>query len=123
MTDSLGTALARAIAQKDREAVRGLLTPDVDFRGLTPRKFWEADTADAVLAVLFDNWFEPQDVIKEVLDVTDSDPVEDTASLSYRFALNTPDGPHVAEQHAYYRSDGERISYLRIMCSGFRPTG
>lgn len=119
---SLGVSFARAIAAKDRNAVRALLAPDVDFRGMTPRKFWEADDVEAVIAVLFDNWFEDQDVIDDVLEVTDADPVEDTDLVSYRFALSTPDGPHVAAQQAYYRASGDQIDYLRIMCSGFRPT-
>ena len=74
------------------------------------------------VAVLFDNWFEDQDVIDDVLEVTDADPVEDTAMVSYRIALSTPDGPHLAAQQAYYRTSDDRIDYLRIMCSGFRPT-
>lgn len=120
---SLGTSLARAIAGKDHDAVRALLAPDVDFLAMTPRRTWEADDAGAVLGVLFGHWFEDQDVIEDVLDVADGEPVEDTASVTYRFAISTPDGPHVAEQHAYYRADDDRIQYLRIMCSGFRPRG
>ena len=37
--------------------------------------------------------------------------------------VTTPDGPHAVAQQAYYRVDGDRISYLRVMCSGFRPIG
>lgn len=31
------------------------------------------------------------------------------------------DGAHVAEQQAYHRSVDGRITYLRVLCSGFRP--
>ena len=115
---TLGPRLAAAIGAKDTDTV---LTPDVDFRGLTPGRMWEGHTPDDVLDVLFRCWFEDADEITAVLDITAGAPVVDTERVSYRFALRTPDGDHVAEQQAYYRTDGERISHLRVMCSGFRP--
>lgn len=118
---TLGPRLAQAIAVKDTAAVRALLAPDVDFRGLTPGRAWEGSTADDVVDVLFGCWFEDHDEITAVLDITAGAPVADIDRVSYRFALRTPDGDHVAEQQAYYRSDGERITQLRVMCSGFRP--
>ena len=36
-------------------------------------------------------------------------------------AANHPQGPHAVEQQAYYRAAGDRISFLRVMCSGYRP--
>jgi hypothetical protein len=47
--------------------------------------------------------------------------VADTRRLGYRFDLELPGGPYVVEQQAYYRTDDRGISYLRILCSGFRP--
>ena len=121
MTTALGPRLADAVGAKDRDAVRALLAPDVDFRGLTPGRAWEGTGPDAVLDVLFGAWFEDEDEIRSVLDVTAGEPVVDTERVSWRFALRTPNGDHVAEQQAYYRGDGERITHLRVMCSGFRP--
>lgn len=117
-----GRRLALAIGAKDRTAIAGLLAADVDFKGLTPRRFWEADSADGVLEILFGSWFEDQDRITEVVTTEDGEAVADTAQVSYRFAVDTPDGPHTVEQTAYYRTAGERIGYLRVLCSGFRPT-
>lgn len=116
-----GTRLAEAIGRKDRDGVRAVLAPDVDFRGLTPGRAWEGSTADDVLHVLFGCWFEDADEIAEVLDVAENAPVVDTGHVSWRFALRTPDGDHVAEQQAYYRAEDGRITHLRVMCSGFRP--
>lgn len=118
---SLGPRFAHAVATKDHSALRGLLAGDVDFRGLTPNRAWEATTADEVLAILFESWFEDTDVVTGLLDVTRGAPVGDTHRVSYRLALSTPDGDAVAEQQAYYRGDGERITHLRVLCSGFRP--
>ncbi len=122
MTD-LGSAFARAIAFKDRDAVLELLAPDVDFRALTPGRPWEASTAEEVVEVLFGCWFDDSDEVTALLGVEVGEPVEDTHHVSYRLALRTPDGDHTTEQQAYYRGDGQRISHLRILCSGFRPAG
>ncbi|HET6167599.1 MAG TPA: hypothetical protein VFE07_12290 [Marmoricola sp.] len=119
----LGKRFAEAIAAKDVDAITSLLSPEVDFRALTPRKFWEATSPAEVVDVLFDNWFEEQDHIDALVDVTSGTPVEDTQQVGYRFAVTNPDGPHTVEQQAYYRADGDQISYLRVVCSGYRPVG
>lgn len=95
----------------------------MDFRGLTPGRCWEASTAEGVDAVLFGNWFEESNEVTGLIGVGVGEPVEDTHHVSYRLALRNPDGEHTTEQQAYYRSDGHRITYLRILCSGFRAAG
>lgn len=119
----LGSAFARAVALKNREDVLKLLAADVDFRALTPGGPWQESTARGVLDVLFGSWFTDSDEITALLGVEVGEPVEDTHHVSYRLALRTPEGDHTAEQQVYYRSDGQRITYLRILCSGFRPEG
>jgi hypothetical protein len=116
-----GHAFAEAVAAKDAAAVSSLLSADVDFKALTPRRLWEASDLEGVLETLFEHWLTEDDHIDALVSVTEGEPVEDTGQVSYRFALSTPDGPHTVEQTAYYRTDGDRISYLRVMCSGFRP--
>lgn len=117
---SLGSRFATAVAAKDVAGVRALVTDDVDFKGLTPRRLWEGDSPDELLAAL-GQWFEPQDHIDELVEVVEGDPVADTHHVAYRLRITTPDGPHAVAQQAYYRAEGDRISYLRVMCSGFRP--
>jgi len=119
----LGTRFAEAVAAKDTVALTELLAPEIDFRALTPRKFWEAATPAEVLDILFDSWFEEQDHIDALVDVSVGTPVEDTQQVGYRFAITNPDGPHTVEQQAYYRADGDQIGYLRVVCSGYRPAG
>jgi hypothetical protein len=41
--------------------------------------------------------------------------------MSYRFAITNPDGRFTVEQQAYYRVRDDRINYLRVVCSGYRP--
>jgi hypothetical protein len=121
MARDLGLGFAQALAAKDRAALSGILAADVDFKGLTPNRFWDADSAEGVLEVLFGSWFEEQDDIESLVEAATDHPVEDTQYVSYRLAVRTPDGPHVVEQQAYYRTADDRIAYLRVLCSGFRP--
>ena len=103
-----------AIASRDDRVLRGSLAPDVDFKGLTPRKLWEGDSPDEVCDVVLGHWFEEQDRVTAVHDVTEGE-VGDTARIGYRLDLELPDGPYVVEQQAYYRTGPEGISYLRIV--------
>lgn len=118
---SLGERFAHAIARRDRAGLAALLAADVDFKGLTPGRLWEAGTPDEVLDVVFGSWFEEHDHIDALAGVETGEPVGDTQRTSFRFNLTTPDGPHVVEQQAYYREHDGRLNYLRIVCSGYRP--
>lgn len=116
---SLGRRFATALAAKDEAALRAVLAEDLDFRGLTPGRPWEAGDSDQVIDVLLGHWFEPSDRIESLLEVTDGDDVADVHRVSYRLAVRNADGLHVVEQQAYYRG-ADRIDQLRMLCSGFR---
>lgn len=120
MSTSSGRRFVDAIVSRDHDALRACLSPNVDFKGLTPGRLWEADSPDGVHDVVLETWFEEHDRIVDVSEVREGQ-VADTAHISYRFDLETPGGPHVAEQQAYYREGADGIAHLRIMCSGFRP--
>ena len=123
MNASLGLRLARALADKDEAALRGVLADDVDFRGLTPGRSWEATSPDEVVDIAFGHWFEETDRIVAD-DIVEGDPVSDTSRVSYRFDIDNEDGSHVVEQQVYYRGstdDAGRIGYARVVCSGYRP--
>ena len=118
-----GERFARALAAKDRGALLDVLDPAVDFMGLTPGRTWEATSAEELVDdVLLGRWFEPSDTI-ESLDRVDTDEVVDRRRVGYRLRVTNDGGPHVVDQQAYYETDadGGRITWLRIMCAGFRP--
>ena len=118
---ALGKRFATAIAERDRDALTEILADDIDFKGLTPKRFWEAASSDEVLDILFANWFEESDHIDALTVVEEGADVADVHRVGYRFDLTTPDGPHVVEQQAYYRESGDRMEYMRVVCSGYRP--
>jgi hypothetical protein len=117
---SLGESFATALAARDFARLRGLLAPVLDFRGLTPRRTWEASTADAFVDDVASVWFGPSDVVEEVLTI-DTGTVGDREHVAYRFRVRTDGEPFVVEQQAYFNEHEGRIDWLRILCSGFRP--
>lgn len=118
---NVGEHFAHAIAAKDRDALLEAMSPEIDFRGVTPRKSWEAATGeDFVDKILLGTWFGPNDNIRALRKV-ETDAFADTERVSYRFELENAAGRFLCEQQAYYRTTGGRISWLRIACSGYRP--
>lgn len=110
----------RSIVERDAELMRSVLAADVDFKGLTPGRFWEAADADGVIDVVLGHWFEPKDRVVAVRSV-ETALVADTRRVGYGFDLELPDGPHAVEQQAYLREGADGIVWLRVVCSGFRP--
>ena len=116
----LGKAFAEALARKDVAGLAAVLDPEIDFRGLTPSRSWEASGADAVLELVLSQWFEDSDEIEEVASL-DTDAFADRQRVAYRFHVRNPDGSFVVEQQAYYTERDGQITWMRVLCSGFRP--
>jgi hypothetical protein len=119
-TASLGEAFARALSRKDFDEVTRLLLPQVDFRGLTPGRTWEASDASSVVETVLKLWFEPSDELERLVS-TQTDAFADRERIGYRLEGHNPDGPFVVEQQAYYEERDGRIGWMRVVCSGFRP--
>ena len=113
-------SFVRAVAERDADLLRAVLAADVDFKGLTPGRAWEARGPDEVVDVVLGHWFEPQDRVVAVHPV-EHGRVADTELLGYGFDLVLPEGPHVVQQQAFLRTEDGRISWMRVVCSGFRP--
>jgi hypothetical protein len=118
---TVGERFVRALAAKDADSMKALLAPAVDFRGLTPGRAWEASSRDVVVDdLLLREWYEPQDRITELLSL-ETGTVGHRHRVGYRVAVTTPGGPHLVEQQAYYETDGDRITWLRVLCAGKLP--
>ena len=119
----VGREFAEALAAKDAERLKGLLAPDLDFRAMTPMKFWESSSPDEVVDdVILGRWFSPTDDVRS-LDLVETSRVGTRSRVAYRCSVTNADGDHVVEQQAYYEVDPDdgRISWLRIMCAGYLP--
>lgn len=117
---SLGVAFADALAAKDFGRIRDLLHPELDFRGLTPRRNWEASDPDEMIASVLREWFEDSDAIEELVHV-ETDSFADRERVAYRFRVRNPEGLFLVEQQVYIAERDGRIGWMRSVCSGFRP--
>jgi hypothetical protein len=116
---ALGERFVDALAARDGERLAAVLHPEVDFRGLTPNRQWEAGDPAAVLEIVLGRWFEPSDVFEELV-LVEHDAFADREQLRFRFRGSNADGPFVVEQQAYLTERDGRIGWMRVVCSGFR---
>jgi hypothetical protein len=110
-----------ALAARDAAALRSLFGSKVDFRGLTPSRVWEAQTADALIdEVILGSWFEPGDVIQRIESVQHGR-VGTRTRIGYRLRVASADKTFAVEQQAFLDLAGGKITWLRVLCSGFVP--
>jgi hypothetical protein len=117
---TVGAEFARALAAKDATRLLDLMAPEIDFRALTPNRNWEVFDRDAVLFVLLGHWFDEADEI-EGMEALETDTVADRQRVGYRFTVSNADGRFVVEQQAYLAATDGRITWMRVLCSGYRP--
>ena len=123
MQMSVGEQFAQALAAKDSERMRALLADPIDFQALTPGRHWQATSPEkAVDDIILGVWFGEHDDIRQLRAVSTGQ-VADRERVSYRLAVRRDGTEYVVEQQAYYSADGERINWIRMLCSGYRPEG
>lgn len=119
-TTGLGERFARALAAKDFDGIAELLAPQLDFRGVTPRKFWEAANPGELIDGVLRVWFTDSEEI-EALEKLETDAFADRERVGYRLRVRRPEGIFTIEQQLYVSVSGDRIAWIRSLCSGFRP--
>jgi hypothetical protein len=117
---TLGEQLAKAMVAKDGDALRRVLADDVDFRAMTPGRFWEASSAAEVIdEIILRKWFSANDHL-EALEQVESGEVGGRDKVTYLLRGINGDGPFLVEQVAYYDVVDDRIAWIRVACSGYR---
>lgn len=110
-----------ALAARDAATLRSLFASEVDFRGLTPGRVWEAQTADALVDdVILGSWFEPGDVIQRIESVQHGR-VGSRIRIGYRLRVRNASGTFTVEQQAFCDLTDGKITWLRVLCSGYVP--
>jgi hypothetical protein len=117
---TLGAQFADALARKDFDRLTALLHPEVDFRGLTPRKVWEAHDPQEFVSGVLRVWFEDSDEI-EALERVETDAFADRERVGYRFRVRNPEGLFAVEQQLFISERDGKIGWIRSLCSGYRP--
>ena len=59
------------------------------------------------------------DHIEELCSVTDGS-LADRSHVAYRLRVRNDDGEFLVEQQAYYAVDDGMITWMRVLCSGYR---
>jgi hypothetical protein len=116
-TTTIGAEFAEALAVKDFDRIRELLDPEIDFRGLTPNRVWDANDPESVITGVLQHWFEEVDEIQS-LEELETGTIVNRERVGYRFKVQHPDGPYLVEQQAYLEVTDGRISWMRVVCSG-----
>ena len=116
-----GERFARALAAKDSGALCALLGDPADFQALTPGRHWQAGTpGQAVREIILAKWFGEGDDITDLCSVT-SGQVLDRQHVAYRVRVRRSGRDYLVEQQAYYLTEGPRITWMRVLCSGYQP--
>ena len=114
-----GNALIAALAVRDFPRLARVLTPDVRMRALLPPGPIEISGAEAA-AAKFSSWFGNAEAFELIR--SGSDTVADRQHVFYRLRVKKPgDVPKLVEQHLLCALEGDRISTLDLVCTGFRP--
>ena len=117
---AVGERFARALAAKDAAGLSTLLADGIDFQALTPGRHWEAASPrEVVEEIIFGRWFGAGDLIVELRSVTTSRVME-REHVAYQVRVRRSDGDYLVEQQAYYSTDGARITWMRVLCSGYQ---
>ena len=118
---SPGEQFARALSQQDGDALCAALADTVDFQALTPRRHWQASTGrQATEEIILGQWFDGGKQILELCSVTTGQ-VADCRHVAYRMRVRSDGQDYLVEQQAYYRAEGPRITWMRVLCSGYQP--
>ena len=118
---SPGERFARALAVKDADALCAVLASQVDFQALTPGRHWQAGTpAVAVREIILAHWFGAGDDITGLCRVT-AGRVLGREHVAYRLRVRRSGSDYLVEQQAYYQAEASRITWMRVLCSGYRP--
>ena len=118
--DTAGERFAQALADQDDGALSALLADKIDFQALTPGRHWKAATPEEVVeGIILGHWFGAGDHIERLCSVTTGQ-VEGREHVAYRVRVRRGDGDYLVEQQAYYSTDGARITWMRVLCSGYQ---
>lgn len=121
ISQDLGSRFGAALAAKNAAALRAMFADRVDFRAMTPKHTWEGQTPTTVIDdVVLGTWFRSSDSM-ELVEATGTGVVGHRHGFIYRLQGTNGDGAFVIEQHAYAEVAEGKITWMRVLCSGFQP--
>lgn len=91
-----------------------------NFRAMTPNHTWEGQTPTAVIDdVVLGTWFSSSD-FTELVEAAATGVIGQRHGFIYRLRGTNGNGSFVIEQHAYAEVAQGKITWMRVLCSGFQ---
>lgn len=116
-----GERFARAVAAKDAVALAATMADGIDFQALTPGRHWQAHSPREVAEeTVLRFWFGPGAAITGLAGLTTGE-VGGRQHVAYRLQVTRDGREYLVEQQAYYDTEGDQISWMRVLCAGYRP--
>ena len=117
---SAGERFARAVAARDADALAATMADGIDFQALTPGRHWQGFSPRQIAEeIVLGMWFGPGAAITG-LDVTTGE-VGGRQHVAYRLQVTRDGLGYLVEQQAYYDTEGDQISWMRVLCAGYQP--
>jgi hypothetical protein len=84
------------------------------------KRYHDASTSQQVAEeIILGRWFGPGDDIEELCSVS-TGRVAEREHVTYQMRVRRAGRGYLVEQHAYYDTDGPRITWMRVLCSGYQ---
>lgn len=116
-----GERFARAVAAKDTAALAATLADGIDFQALTPGRHWQAVSPRQVAEeTVLGYWFGPGATITGLAGLTNGQ-VGGRQHVAYRLQVTRDGRDYLVEQQAYYDTEGDQITWMRVLCAGYQP--
>ena len=118
---TVGERFARAVAAKDADALAATMADGIDFQALTPGRHWQAYSPREVAEeTVLRYWFGPGADITGLAKLT-TGAVGGRQHVAYRLQVTRDGREYLVEQQAYYDTEGDQISWMRVLCAGYQP--
>ena len=118
---TVGERFARAVAAKDADALAATMADGIDFQALTPGRHWQAYSPRQVAEeTVLGTWFGPGAAITGLAGLTTGE-VGGRQHVAYRLQVTRDGREYLVEQQAYYDTERDQISWMRVLCAGYQP--
>jgi hypothetical protein len=121
MSREVGMKFVQSVASNDFKHLAELFTENIVFTAASPGDTWHGEGLQDTLTELRD-FFSPDEVITKIVSVEHQE-LPGRSRISYRLQGNEKElGSFEYEHQAYYQMEINRISRLRVLCSGlYKP--
>ena len=117
MSRDIGQKFVNYIVKDDFEALSKLLDEEIVFTAATPGDTWHGEGIKNAMVELR-NFFSPDEAIEKIVTIEHNE-LPGRSRISYKLQGREKEfGVFEYEHQAYFQTEDNKISQLRILCSG-----